>query len=283
MKQQKFRVKKRFVWLLLIVLIIGVGWGSLQRSLFLQNRERINILIYGKEAVLFSLNLQDDIHYAALFSPDMKLSVPGGYGSYRVGALGKLVQLEKNPDLLRKAFSLATLTFTDYYFFYPVDDIFYGEDAKERVRVPSARDILFMQSNAKVFDRIYLALQFLGKRSSDFSTIQTSSTEDFMKRYQGFFYRNIYREEQKNVQMQYRMHFTTAQSIADILEGNGIRIADMSQVKGSEDRCVVKEEGTSVSAIEIAHFFNCRVAKGKTGIYDIIFLLNDLEKSWEVK
>lgn len=284
---------KKF-WLFFLVIVVVFIVRNVKESLFFSGKERANVIFYGKNANFYSFGLKDDLHYLISFYPDLQLQVPGGYGYYRVGALGKLVNLEKDPEILRQTFSLATSTFVNYYFLPKKTDIYYGEEEENAADKPSFTDVFFSQTNASLTDRLYIYLIFLGKRPQEFNILRELSSlkkdgsvrfslDDFSKKFQGYFYQKIFREEKKNIQVIYHKNITTATQLAQILEGNGIRVADLTQGQRPNKGCYVKENLSSHSktAVEISNFFKCALIKESTGIYDIIYIVGDREQDWE--
>lgn len=282
----------------LVLAVAVIVYNQLKSSLFFQKKDRINIVFYGKNTVYYSLGKYDNVHYFISFYPDVKVKVPGSYGNYRVGGLGKLAYLEKNNDLYRKTFSVTTASTVDRYFFGKTQDIYYGKDevGEDALDFPSAGDIFFMPSNSNAFDRLFLYLQFVGKRKSQFGKIDYKSSlgvdeeffqdKDFAKKYQGFLYNRIYRKEQKSVQVYYRSSYKTAFFISKVIEGDGIRVSDLSEkpLALSGVKCEIIEEGTvfSQSAKDLSAFFGCRLTRGSTESSDIIMKLGSAEKEWEI-
>ena len=280
------------IWVLLLVIFVILVIRSLRESLFFSGKERVNLVVYGKNANFFSLGLKDDLHYKIPFYPDLQLVTPGGYGYYRVGALGKLVNLEKNPEILRRTFSLTTSTFVNYYFLPKKMNIYYGKE--EESGKPSFTDIFFSETNASFIDSIYLYLAFLGKRPQEFNVLMEISSlkkdgsvrfslDEFNKKFQGYFYQKVFREEKKNIQIIYSKNITAASYMGQILEGTGIRVADLSQEEKTTKGCFIKENLSihSKTAIEISNFFKCDLVKENTGVYDIIYVIGERERDWE--
>ncbi len=100
---------------IIILLLLYLLFRNLFSSLFFRRIERVNIIFYGPTTRYYSFG--NDTNYLLPFSADTGVLVPGGYGNYRVGALGKLITLEKKSDLYQKIFSGNTLSFVDFYFF----------------------------------------------------------------------------------------------------------------------------------------------------------------------
>src|SRR3989338_2216276 len=262
---------------------------DLYSSAFFQRKDRINLVINQDQIAVYSLGLEDRVNYFIPFYPDLNVIIPGGYGYYRLGALAKLVSLEKNPDLLRKTYSLMTPGFVDFYFYssIPSDkiEILFGKEKRDFF-LPRFYLIFFAKSNARFFDRLFLYLQFLGKTKGQFKIIadiptkiegsrRVFSSNNFFETYQGIFYKKTYRSEQRSVQIVYTKSYKTAQFLTQILEGEGIRVVDLSQSDNKEKNCFVFEDKKKFSetAKSVSQFFACRLSVGKTGAYDIILKL----------
>lgn len=280
--------------ILLTLIIILVS--QISSSLYFQKKDRINIVFYGEKTRYYSLGRLDGVHYYLSLFPDVKVKVPGGYGNYRVGGLGKLVKLEKNPDLIRRTFSVTTASTVDRYFYTGSSEIFYGKDGAdmEDFTFPAFAEVFLTRTNANIFDKLFIYSAFLGKRKNQFSPIEYKSSigvdeeffqdKDFAKKYQGFLYNRIYRKEQKTVQIFYQDSYKTAFFLSKVIEGDGIRVSDLSQREIPTGRCEVIEEANafSQSAKDLAVFFSCDLKKGKTESSDIIMKLGSLEKEWGI-
>lgn len=256
-----------------------------RRSLFVTTKERVHIVVYGSHPVVYSVDTRGDIHYAIQYPPDLSLNVPGGYGNYRVGALGKLVSLEKDPHILQRSFSAATSIFVDYYFYESADAVYYGNSIPNALSFPTVKDFFQMNSNANMFDKLYLAMLFGNESKRSFKLLEMRDSEQFLKKYRGYFYSIQYRNEKKNVQIQYTDSYTNAEAMSHILEGNGIRVSDISKAESPVEGCEIGESGSqfSQSAHDLSSFFGCRLKERPTNLYDIIFVLGDREKDWEVQ
>ena len=70
-----------------------------------------------------------------------------------------------------------------------------------------------------------------------------------------------------------------------MIEGEGIRVVDISEDAKISRSCIVQEEGDNFSqtAEALSGFFQCQLRKGKTEISDIILTLGEREKEWDIK
>ena len=274
-----------FGFALLFCFLVVFVIFSFSNSLFVKNKDRINIVVQTKERMTYySISTKDDVNYLIYFNPDSKLIAPGGYQYYRFGALAKLAHLDKKPEVLKKAFSSATSSFIDYYFYPPDPPVLYGSSVSEQVHFPSFEELFWYSSNANVLDRLYLYFRFLSSAKPHFNVLPSPKlVEDYAKSYQGFFYNRTYRKERKLVQIIYTKKYETADLISRILEGNGIQVVDVSYEKKSYNICLVVENSDrfSKTASDLADFFSCKLQKGKTGTFDILFMLGNREDDWE--
>lgn len=265
-------------------------------SLFFTDNSRINTIFYSQETAFYSLDKTNARHYVMYFPADLKMQVPGGYGTYRVGSLGKLAKLDTNFDLLQNTFSIGTTSFVNYYFYEDSDTVFYGDTVPTEKKKPQISDIWFLKSNASFFDKLYLTLSFMQKKKDDFYIISYQEKENkalndiifqeesFIKSSIGLLYQAQYRDEQKSVQIQYPTSYTVAQSVGSLLEGNGIRVSDISLDLDKSKNCIILESSDihSKTAKDLSAFFNCPIENKTTDVYDIILKLGNLEKDWEI-
>lgn len=282
---------------LLVLAVIMVR--LLLASLFFSPKDRLNLVFYGANTVYYSLGKSDGVDYFISFYPDLKVTVPGGYGENRVGGLGKLVEIEKKPDIFRKTFSVTTSSTVDRYFYQPSQNIYYGQDKLDvtTLKTPSPGDIFFMVSDSNLFDRLYIFFQFAKRGRDEYGEIDYRSyvgndemffqDKDFVRRYQGYLYNRVYRTEQKTVQILYPSSYKTALYLSKVIEGDGIRVTDLSEYdapSGGGGKCQVTEDAPhfSQSARAIAGFFGCTLTKGNTVSSDIIMKLGSSEKDWDV-
>lgn len=306
MKRKRRRLKNGLVsqktsYKIIVLFITGVFlfllFNSFQKSLFFQKPDRLNVLFYGPKTRYISFGLEDKINYYINFFPDLEIEVPGGYGWYRVGGIGKLAQLEKNDKIFQRAFSLNTASFTHFYFYPKKTVIYYGNKKNNQFIKPSIGEIFSFNSNANIFDRIYIFLLVSKFNANDYRALKINLakrrgedkilTKQSLKRLEGFFYQTTYRKERKSVQIIYTKEYKNPLFISYILEGEGIKVVDISQAekKKGDSSCVVIEGGEvfSDTAYGLANFFNCRLKRGKTQISDIILALGRLEEDWEIK
>ncbi len=281
------------IYLLLSLVVLFFLTVAIIKSLFFSHADRINIVFYGQNTALYSLGKTDNVNYFMPVYPDLKILVPGGYGYYRIGALGKLVSLEKKPDLLKRTFSSISSSLVNYYFYSPSDAIYYGSSSRGQVFFPSFSQIWFSSSNTPLLDRLYFWLFFSLTKKADFSTLEVYpikkgqqavqlDEEGIAQRYQGFLYHKTYRNENKTIQIIYTNDYTSAATISRILEGVGVRVADISKSDKQPKVCGVYEEGEnwSQTSRDLAAFFDCQLNKGKTGVFDIILKLANREPDW---
>ncbi len=300
MKKREAKILKEsthtLVYTVLFIALLSLVIVSVANSLFFKHPDRINVVFYGEKTALYSWGKTNGVNYFLPMYSDLKILVPGGYGYYRVGALGKLISLEKKPELLTRAFSSTVSNFVNYYFYPKGNSIYYGKTPAPIVYFPSFYQIWFSPSNTSFIDKFYFWLIFTFAKRSDFISLETYPTkslgqeilldeENFAKRYQGLFYYKTYRDEKRVVQIIYTKEYDSAVTVSRILEGVGIRVVDISQQNKQPKVCAIYEGETSFSqtAQDLSRFFHCKLVKGKTGVSDIILELADVEALWRNK
>lgn len=292
MKQQKRKQRNRS-WIVKVGVLIILGYflitviRSVAGSIIFLKKDRLNIVFYGSQTNFVSIGRTDGVHYRIPFDNDFLVKVPGGYGEYKIGSLGKLAQLEKNPHLIKNAFSFATGSFVDFYFYPTMPAIYADRASAQPLRSLSYLTTLFSlhyKSNASLFERLFLFFMLFGKRASDFLTLDASQASPL--RYKGYFYQKSVRLEKKEIRFLYH-DYDTAMGLVQLLEGEGIRVVDLS--KTAEKHCIIEESldrGTpSQTARYLARIFSCPIGQKKERdlvVADIVVVLDDrIEKTWE--
>lgn len=282
-------MKRRLALFLLPLVLLGFFYAgkSIFSSAWYKKKDRINIVFYGQNTHVFSVDLSDEINYIIPVDSDVIMQIPGGYGDYRLGGLGKLVMWEKDTDLFRRVFSYNTMLMVDFYFYPKKNSIYYGSQNTDFK--PSFSQIFFQNSNANLFDRIFIYTLFVGKGKRNFATISMKEKlfdrESFYKKFQGFFYQKQYRDKKANLQILYEKSYAAAAAVSGILEGQGIRVVDISQSSENIKNCSIEESAKyfSPAAKDAAQFFGCELRIGTPEISDIIIRLGEKEKKWEVE
>lgn len=266
------------IFLLLVILVFELV-RTLRSSIFLKKRDRVNIVFYGQETAFYSLGF-NDVNYFVYFPPDKKILVPGGFKDYRLGALGKLVNLEKKPAIFQRAFSIASYSFVDFYFYPAKTEIYYGSD-KKSVFFPKITSLFLAKTNANWLERIYIWFLFSQRQVNQFRQIKNSSFDDSV----GNFYHKTYRNERATVQILYTKNENHAKLLSQIIEGQGIRVSDYSLDQDEKKNCQILVSGktTPESAKAISDFFHCPIFNRTIDAYDIIFKLGTEEENWAIE
>ena len=284
---------------ILIFLFIGLYfiYKNFTSSVFLKGRDKINVVFYGKNIRFYSLD-RKNINYLLSFPNLVKVTVPGGYGEYKAGAVGKLASLEKKPKIIRKTFSAVTATLVDLYF-YPKKTTIYHQDKdiSNPNEIPAFKEIFLTNSNANLIDRLFLFYFFTTSNREDYQTIDLKPFElgdsnaifdynSFYKKFQGSFFQKTYRNYNINVQIVYTKSYKTALLLSQMIEGEGIRVVDLSSQDEFIKGCLLitnKKISTTKTYQRLADFFKCSLKIGETTVSDIILVLGDLEKEWAIK
>jgi len=219
--------------------------------------------------------------------------VPGGFGYYRLGGLGKLVALGNSQEIFKRAFSSATGSFVDSYFYPAKSQVFFGEE-KKVVFYPSPTDFLLLNTNVSLIDRFYILSLFLTKQKNNFKQITNLPVNkdgediffDEKKFYDdqlGFFYQESLRREKAAVQLIYSIKEENALLLSKIIEGQGIRVVDITYKPGIKQCTVYENNGMELGTTEsLVNILECRKKKMKTNPYDIILELGSREKEWSL-
>lgn len=287
---------------LFLLLFYGIffGVGAVGRSILFSPQDRLNLVFYSDKTHFLSLSRSQSVHYTLAFDNEIEVAVPGGYGRYRIGALGRLSDIDKKPVIIQKAFSSATSSYVDYYFLPKKNAIHdFDDETDPKTNLPkfSLMTVFFAKNyytNAGFFDRLYLFFLLLDKRKTDFIGLSARtlswgkgnvfSEDSFQKKYKGFFYQAYLRNEEKNVKIVYRT-YKSAKTLSRIIEGQGIRVVDLEHLedKNISQDCSIKEQGKpSQTSRFLAHAFGCKIGQGEVSGADIAFSLGTaLEKGWE--
>lgn len=152
----------------------------INQSLFFTKPDRVNIVFYSKKPTFVSLGIVDNINYIGFFDPELLVRIPGGYGRYKIGAIGRFAEIEKKPVIMQRAFSSIVSGYVDYYFYPKQSEIFFeGFDFDKKFTTPrlSILSVVWpskLQTNATFLNRLYIYLALLNKQRSDFALISSS-------------------------------------------------------------------------------------------------------------
>lgn len=294
-KTIQFLISKSSVIIIafLLICLSYYLFKTITSSVFLKDRDKINVVFYGEGTRFYSLD-RKNVNYLMSFSNSVKVVVPGGYGQYKVGAIGKLANLEKKPEIIGRTFSATTSTLVDLYFFQKKTLIYY--DNLSLRWAPTFKEIFLTNSNANLIDRIFIYYIFSTNSRETFQMIDLSPFESggdnstfdynsFYKKFQGSFFQRTYRDYDINVQVMYKKSYKTAQLIGQMIEGEGIRVVDLSNQGRTIKGCLlITDKNTAVTKayMRLADFFRCKTQIGETTVSDIILELGDLEKDWNI-
>ncbi|HEX7543166.1 MAG TPA: hypothetical protein VF385_03735 [Patescibacteria group bacterium] len=286
--------KSNVIIVFVIVCLLYYLFKSVTGSVFLKGRDKVNVVFYGESTRFYSLD-QKSVNYLLSFSNLVKVIIPGGYDKYKVGAIGKLASLEKKPDIIKRTFSAMTSTLVDLYFYQKKTTIYYNNSSLKQT--PSLAEIFLTNSNANLIDKLFLLYIFSTNNKENFQTIDLGPFESegsnsifdynsFYKKFQGSFFQRTYRNYDINVQIVYTKSYKTAQLISQMIEGEGIRVVDLSNQDINSRGCLLitdKNTSTTKTYQRLADFFKCRTQIGETTVSDIILVLGDLENEWAIE
>lgn len=294
---------KRSLFLAVLIVFLATGvlyWGFANGTSSITNQERLQFVVYGRDTRVYSLGFQDGIHYVISYPAQFKIETPGGFGEYRVGALGHLASQEKDPQIIMRALSAASHSMVRYYFFHPQKTIWYESSTEPSSELPSFFDIFTSESNATLYDRIFLWQALARVSKGDVIAIPASdstitnpggdkalSNFKLQKQLEAYLFQEGYRKEDLNVQIIYEHSYKTADRISSILEGSGINVVDISQdVKPTEKptRCKIAAASSKLlatkTATDLAYFFHCELGVEEIDHSDLQMRLGNVEKDW---
>lgn len=284
---------KSLVFIAFFLFFITILIFGLYNSLFFKKPERINIFIFNEKPVLLSLSTIGESSYYINLYPDLKLNIPGGYGDYRIGALVKLSNIEKDNTIINRAIAGSLFTFLDYYFYTNDTQSIFGESKNPEFSL-NIKNLILNKSNASILDKIYLILKLVGIQNHNFVKLEAFEmlnknkdmvldTERFIQEYNGLFFQHAYRDERKSVQILYTNNYKSADTIAKILENNGIRVVDISETNKTYKECKIIEKNKkySITSKKISKYLSCDLINADTGISDVVIYLGNIEELWK--
>lgn len=282
--------------LLIVFFLVYCGmriFHGLSRIRYIAHKDRIQVLVYdGKAATVTSFDMRDGVDYQILFDAKTSVTVPGGYKQYEVENIGKLSYLEKDPLLILRTFSSAISSMVDVIV-YPSRDVSFSS---QRFSVITSLIRFSQNSNLNFLERMYLAIILSGHRDKPIEIKDVDSRNEkgifdekhFAKTYRGYLYHTSLRDENKAVIATYNTSHLAADRVSRILEGEGIRVVDISQnnKKDDESFCQITlsehRQGMEVTKNFLQNTFGCIIEP--TSTIDEALILNigeQMEKKWE--
>ncbi|MFS8158688.1 MAG: hypothetical protein ACMG6E_00480 [Candidatus Roizmanbacteria bacterium] len=304
-------VIKVFIGLILLYVSV-IALRGLMTSFSSAKRDRVTMVFYGDAPVVLSLGLTDNVSYILTFDNSYKVKAVGGYGEYKIGSLEKLASLTADKDLLRRTFSSVISSYVDYYFTPSASKVYFDTTEKESFTASKSHFMLAVlnptyMTNANLFERLFMFINLLKRRNLDFIELKTKfvsrekgstvfDEDDFFHFYQGFFYEKIIRDENEEVKIVYKNSYSAAKNLSRILEGEGMRVVDISKEAEGPGRCQLFIDPEAMrenkglfynkkilpySAEFITSVYTCRVAIKTIDDATIKIVLGDeLEKKW---
>jgi hypothetical protein len=294
-------LRKKIIVFIFIGLFIYLGIKDIKKSIFMKGKERVNVVFYNEKTFFYSFS-KESSNYIIEFEPEKKSLIPGGYGYYRLGGLGKIVSLDRKPELFKKSFSILTSSMVDLYFYPCQAKIFYHSEKNNNY--PQMLSPFLSCSNASIIDRLITWSYLLQNKNKvfylDFKANKEGQLddEDFFKKNLGIFYKTIYRKQKKDVQILYTKSYKTALKISQIIEGEGIKVSDIDMLDNFllrnpnnnfknlnyEKNCwiIENQKEPSLVAKNLISFFGCQFNYLNTNFIDTIFILGPKEEEWMI-
>lgn len=271
----------RFGILIVLLYASFVIFNDLRTSLFFKTEGRYTLLIYDRFPYVLSMDFSKKYHTLIILQHNVEEKIPGGYGKYRIGALGKLAYLENDFTLVNRAVSSLIMAPIQgsIIAFHPE---LYHDDNSDLISFNLNFRHLFLmnyKSNISFFNRLFILME-------------SYKIENVPDRYEiiydvnglvGRLYDETFRSENRTVQLIYN-NYSSANELANIFNGYGIQVVDISKsLTTQRERCYIVEEGSyhSRTAEFIGAYLGCKLGFGETDISDIIVSLDEqIEKNW---
>lgn len=282
-------MRQRIITLTVGIIIIGfvlayITLRAYTQSLYHNTLTRVNIGIWGKHSYVLSLGKTSRQHYIFLFANSYEVEVPGGLKKYKIGALGKLAGLEKDPQLFAKAMGQGGGVFIHKHLYDDTQEIFYDDSWVDSLSFTDIKTELmlsiFRAGELNVFDRLFVLMTIRDARPGQTTLVRVKTSVP-----QLLLYEKSFRNEKKLVQILYSGSQHTAIFISKMLENTGIRVADITQNPKRQSGCsIIESSGRfSQTASFLSSYFGCALEKGETGLYEIIWLLDQgVEDTWQI-
>jgi len=266
-----------------LLILLYIAYHNYSDSLYANPLSRINIGIWGKHAYVVSLSAKTNQHIIFTFPNSHVVQVPGGLKGYKIGALGKLAQLENDPFLFAKALGQGSGLFIHKSLHKDSNEIYYDDkpltDNLDSI-IGEIKNSVFLEGDLSIVDRIYLYSTISNAKSSQITLVNVG---EYTQR--EILFDRIFRNEKKLVQILYNLSQRTAYFLSINLENTGIRVADISANDKVTKECSVTEstDKHSETAKFISKYFNCKLVTGNTGLYEIIWRLDTgVEDRWKL-
>ncbi len=275
---------------LIILSVIGyITWRVWEVSRYYKIKERLNIVVYSPRFYFYSIDLRSDLDYLASLPLEYKIEVPGGYGEYFIGSVGKLSALEKDLSLIKKTTSRLFAVPVDFVVFQDLEKV-YQKPPADNETLLRAYEVFLLSSDASLAEKIYLFFKLIDSNKRKIKKIsayrfvegERINIQKLNEYTNGLFLSSALRRENRIVQI-YTSYPSAGENLMQVLEGVGVNVFEISQIAG-EGPCKIVEYTTqqSQTAIFLQSFLNCKyvVESNKKGIVDIDIFLNKKSEQW---
>lgn len=271
--------------IMLVCAVVAVlGLRAYSSSRYSAKTDGINVGVWGRGvSYVISFSKNTNQYHVLSYQNSDTITIPGGLQQYRVGALGKVATLERDPLLLKKAMSQMSGLLLDGVVYQNTAEIFYDDEEKKPPRVADLvrdfRSRIGDSSDLGLLDRIYLYQKVGSMRTSNTQIFTHTKPQDLL------FFDRKFRDEKRLIQIIYQRSQNTAIFLSHLLENIGIRVADISREDRGEPVCTVVEDTQkhSETALYLTRYFGCDLRVADTGLYEVIFSLGtETEQAWSL-
>lgn len=280
-------MKKKTITIGIIIVFVYIVYflfNSLNKSLIFKTSGRYTYVIYNEKPFVISFNFTDKLHTYIELDNSEEIIVPGGYGKYRIGSLGKLAFLKKDYSIIDRAISNYISARINGSLIQNDGSIY--EDLKDDTKINknTLKQLFLIDhiSNIPFFDRWYILSQILIYNRSANKLEKISKNQ---KDITGRLYDKVLRNDNKTIQIMYSS-YNSASVLARIMDGSGARVVDMLSLDSpydySECEIIDSSDPVSITSQYMRDFFGCSLKRGKTQLSDIIIILNKkIEEKWD--
>ena len=264
-------------------------------SKFLSQRERITVGVYDNIPYVFSYDKTTNLGTIIYFNPDVMVTVPGGYGWYRLGSVRLLATIEhKTNILLTQTFAQLVGAPIDAAIYLTAQDVIYEGTAnflnyfmsKRGIKTLFSKD--YATSTTNLIDRLLInrALNTSPDRLIVVDAENDYITRDHTRYYtvekldshsKGYLYQKTPAQSSVKVRvLANSKEYKAGTEIARLIEGMGIKVLSVDEVELPPSReCTLRygNESKRVAAL-LYNYFPCRLEYAKEQGIMIDFQIN---------
>jgi hypothetical protein len=249
-------------------------------SQFLSRRDRITIGVYDDVPYVFSYDKTTRLGTVIYFNSDVMVTVPGGYGWYRLGSVRLLATIEhKTNALLTQTFAQLIGAPVDLAIYRTTKDLIDNKVSDFMEYFMSKRGLKVLFSKDYAISSTNLIDRFLVNRALNTSPdrlIVVNAENDYVtrdnrkfytpekldSRNKGYFYQKTASESSVKVHITAnRKQYRAGTEIARLIEGMGIKVLSVDEdTANSLHECIIRysTQGKTIAAL-LHNYFPCKL------------------------